>query len=153
VHVDLAIAAYGVEFPDEGAFPDGLYLRAEIARLHGAEEWKRGADEAAVALFQSAVVDLTGVIAKERRRWPAYVLRSELHQSLGDLPHAFDDAVFVVREFPVFWHGHARLCEVLTTMGKFEEAIREYHETFRLGAPPKAISRQAVDVLRQHGLQ
>jgi len=149
VHVDVAIAAYSVEFPDEGAFPDGLYLRAEIARLHGAEEWKRGADEAAVALFQSAVADLTGVIAKQRRRWPAYVLRSGLHQSLGDLPHAFDDAVFVVREFPVFREGHARLCEVLTAMGRWDEAIAEYHRTIDLGGK---VDEGAVQTLLQHGL-
>jgi 4-amino-4-deoxy-L-arabinose transferase-like glycosyltransferase len=149
VHVNLAITAYHEEFPDEGDFPSGLYLRAEISILHGDELLKRGADDAAMAAFHSAVNDLTGVIAKERRRWPAYVRRSKSNQSLSDYSAALIDARLVVKEWPIFWEGHGRLCEVLTAMGQWDEAIKEYEKTMDLGG---VVDEHAVEALRQRGL-
>jgi hypothetical protein len=152
-HVNRSIAAFHAEFPDEGDFPQGLYLRAEILARHGEALLKRGEDEAAVAALQSAVKDLTAVIAKERRNWPAYLWRSRARQTI-DLPGALNDAGFVVKTWPIFWEGHARLCEVLTAMGRWPEAIKEYYRAVELrGTDKRTVDEGAFRTLMEHGLK
>lgn len=149
-HVNRALEAFHEQYPDAGEFPSGLYLRAELERLRGVEEWERGEIESATARFRAAIKDLDAVIEQERRRWPAYVLRSWLYQRLGELPPASIDAKFVVEDFPLSGEGHARMCEVLTAMGHYELAIIEYHRAVELGAE---VDPKAVEVLRRHGLK
>jgi len=132
-HAEAAVADFLRESPDERDFPQGRYLLGEIECSHGDADLKRGADDQAIAEFQRGAEDFTKVTELQKTNWQAWLMRSKARQSLGDLQGALADARAMERLFPWLGHVQRRLCEVLTQMGRNEEALDHYRKALDAG--------------------